>query len=209
MGNFSPKVKTYLAYSILALFLFLAYSGIETYQTVRIPGVLQRIAIVYFIATLLYLKTNQKIQLLILIVLLLGYWTLITLIPVQGIGIRNLEKVTNFASWVDSVLLKGHMWNGTKTWDPEGILSTIPAIGTGIIGLLIGQLLNSRLPKLEITKKLALLGTLLVTLGLIWNVVFPINKSLWTSSYVFYTSGLGILCLTLLYYSIDIANYKK
>lgn len=209
MGNFSPKVKTYLAYSILALFLFLAYSGIETYQTVRIPGVLQRIGIVYFIASLLYLKTNQKTQFTIGIVLLLGYWTLMTLIPVQGIGIPNLEKGTNLASWVDNVLLKGHMWNGTKTWDPEGILSTIPAIASGIIGLLIGQLLTSRLPKLEITKKLALLGTLLVTLGLIWNIVFPINKSLWTSSYVLHTSGLAILCLALLYYSIDIKNYKK
>jgi predicted acyltransferase len=209
MGNFSSKVKTYLAFGVLGILLFLAYSGIEAYQNIRIPGVLQRIAIVYFITSLLYLKTNQKTQLLIAVALLLGYWALMSLVPVPGIGAPNLDKGTNLAAWVDSILLEGHMWNGTKTWDPEGILSTIPAIASGIIGLLIGQLLNSPLPKLEITKKMGIIGFLLVVSGLVWNSVFPINKSLWTSSYVLYTSGLGVISLAVLYYIIDIANYKK
>jgi predicted acyltransferase len=209
MGNFSSKVKTYLAFGILGILLILAYSGIEAYQNVRIPGVLQRIGIVYFVISLLYLKTNQKTQLLVAAALLLGYWALMTLVPVPGIGAPNLDKGTNLAAWVDSILLEGHMWNGTKTWDPEGILSTIPAIASGIIGLLIGQLLNSPLPKLEITKKMGIIGILLVISGLIWNSVFPINKSLWTSSYVLYTSGLAVIFLAVLYYIIDIANYKK
>ncbi|MNS10428.1 hypothetical protein D3C72_419450 [compost metagenome] len=209
MGSFNSKIKTYLAFSILAIYLFLAYSGIEAYENVRLPGVLQRIGIIYFIISLLYLKTTQKTQLLVALALLLGYWGIMTLIPVPGIGISNLEKGTNLAAWVDSVVLKGHMWEATNTWDPEGILSAIPAIATGIIGMFIGQLLNRTLPKLEIAKRMGIYGAVLVSLALVWNIVFPINKSLWTSSFVLYTAGLAILSLTVFYYIIDISNYKK
>ena len=209
MGSFNPKVKTYLAVTIFAVYLFLAYSGIEAYQDVRLPGVLQRIGIVYFIISLLYLKTTQKTQLIVASTILLGYWAIMTLIPVPGIGLANLEKGTNLASWIDSILLKDHVWAVTKTWDPEGILSTIPAITSGIIGLLIGQLLNRPLPKLEIAKRMGIAGIILIILALLWSIVFPLNKSLWTSSFVLYTSGLAILSLTLFYYVIDIANYKK
>ncbi|MDI6032790.1 DUF5009 domain-containing protein [Flavobacterium sp. LB2P84] len=209
MGSFNPKVKTYLAVTIFAVYLFLAYSGIEAYQDVRLPGVLQRIGIVYFIISLLYLKTTQKTQLIVASTILLGYWAIMTLIPVPGIGLANLEKGTNLASWIDSILLKDHVWAVTKTWDPEGILSTIPAIASGIIGLLIGQLLNRPLPKLEIAKRMGIAGIILIILALLWSIVFPLNKSLWTSSFVLYTSGLAILSLTLFYYVIDIANYKK
>ncbi|MNQ24441.1 hypothetical protein D3C85_376360 [compost metagenome] len=209
MGSFNSKIKTYLAFSILAIYLFLAYSGIEAYENVRLPGVLQRIGIIYFIISLLYLKTTQKTQLLVALALLLGYWGIMTLIPVPGIGISNLEKGTNLAAWVDSVVLKGHMWEVTNTWDPEGILSAIPAIATGIIGMFIGQLLNRTLPKLEIAKRMGIYGAVLVSLALVWNIVFPINKSLWTSSFVLYTAGLAILSLTVFYYIIDISNYKK
>ncbi|MDI5949589.1 acyltransferase family protein [Flavobacterium yafengii] len=209
MGSFNPKVKTYLAVAIFAVYVFLAYSGIEAYQDVRLPGVLQRIGIVYFIISLLYLKTTQKTQLIVASTILLGYWAIMTLIPVPGIGLVNLEKGTNLASWIDSILLKDHVWAVTKTWDPEGILSTIPAIASGIIGLLIGQLLNRPLPKLEIAKRMGIAGIILIILALLWSIVFPLNKSLWTSSFVLYTSGLAILSLTLFYYVIDIANYKK
>jgi len=209
MGNFNSKLKTYLAVSIFALYLILPYSGIEAYQNVRLPGVLQRIGLVYFIISLLYLKTTQKTQLLVAVGLLLGYWALMTLVPAPGFEITNLEKGTNLAAWVDSLLLKGHMWEVTKTWDPEGILSNIPAIATGLIGLLIGQLLNSPLLKIEKAKKMAVIGILLIISGQLWNVIFPINKALWTSSYVLYTAGLATLVLSILYYCIDIANYKK
>jgi predicted acyltransferase len=209
MGSFNSKIKNYLAFSILAIYLFLAYSGIEAYENVRLPGVLQRIGIIYFIISLLYLKTTQKTQLLVALALLLGYWGLMTLVPVPGIGISNLEKGTNLAAWVDSVVLKGHMWEVTNTWDPEGILSAIPAIATGIIGMFIGQLLNRTLPKLEIAKRMAIYGAVLVSVALVWNIVFPINKSLWSSSFVLYTAGLAILSLTVFYYIIDISNYKK
>ncbi|REH01214.1 acyltransferase family protein [Flavobacterium aquicola] len=209
MGNFDAKLKTYLAISIFIIYMILAYSGIESYQSVRLPGVLQRIGIVYFIASLLYLKTTQQTQILVTIGILLSYWAIMTLIPAPGFEITNLEKGTNLAAWVDSILLKGHMWESTKTWDPEGVLSTIPSIATGMIGLLIGQLLNSALLKTEKFKKILLIGVILIILGQIWNIVFPINKALWTSSYVLYTAGLATFTISLLYYVIDIADYKK
>ncbi|MBS7233254.1 DUF5009 domain-containing protein [Flavobacterium psychroterrae] len=209
MGSFSSKVKNILAFSILIIYLFLAYSGIESYQDVRLPGVLQRIAIVYFVVSLLYLKTSQKTQIITGIVLLVGYWAIMTLIPVPGIGEANLEKGTNLAAWVDSIFLKGHMYRGTVTWDPEGILSTIPSIVNGIIGLLIGQILQREITKTQKATKIAIAGIALIIAGLLWNIVFPINKSIWTSSYVLYTTGLAATFLALLYYIIDIADYKK
>lgn len=209
MGDFNAKLKTYLAVAIFIIYLALAYSGIEAYKNVRLPGVLQHIGIVYFVASLLYLKTNQKTQLLVAIGILLGYWAMMTLIPAPGFEITNLEKGTNLAAWVDNTLLKGHLWESSITWDPEGILSTIPAIATGIIGLLIGQLLNSSLLKIEKAKKMIIIGISLIALGQLWNIVFPINKALWTSSFVIYTAGLATLVLSILYYFIDIADYKK
>lgn len=209
MGNFSSKVKNILAFSILFIYLFLAYSGIEAYQSVRLPGVLQRIGIVYFVVSLLYLKTSKKTQIITGVLLLLGYWAIMTLIPVPGIGEANLEKGTNLASWLDSVLLKGHMYRETITWDPEGILSTLPSIVNGIIGLLIGQILQREITKTQKASKIAIAGVALIIAGLIWSIVFPINKSLWTSSYVLYTTGLAATSLAILYYIIDIADYKK
>ncbi|OXB00011.1 acyltransferase family protein [Flavobacterium pectinovorum] len=209
MGSFNSKVKNILAFSILFIYLFLAYSGIEAYHDVRLPGVLQRIAIVYFVVSLLYLKTSQKTQIITGAVLLLGYWALMTLIPVPGVGFANLEKGTNLAAWLDSVLLKGHMYRGTVTWDPEGILSTIPSIVNGIIGLLIGQILMREISKTQKATKIAIAGIALIIAGLLWNIVFPINKSIWTSSYVLYTTGLAATFLSILYYVIDIADYKK
>lgn len=209
MGNFSTKLKNILALSILVIYLVLAYGGFEAYQDVRLPGVLQRIAIVYFVVSLLYLKTSKKTQIITGIVLLLGYWAMMTLIPVPGIGEANLEKGTNLASWLDSILLKGHMYRATLTWDPEGVLSTLPSIVNGIIGLLIGQLLQSEITKPQKAQKMAIAGVALIIGGLLWNIVFPLNKALWSSSYVLYTTGLATTVLSILYYTIDIAEYKK
>ncbi|MBP1225114.1 acyltransferase family protein [Flavobacterium sp. 1355] len=209
MGSFSSKLKNILAFSILFIYLILAYSGIEAYHDVRLPGVLQRIAVVYFVISLLYLKTSQRTQIITGALLLIGYWAVMTLIPVPGIGEANLDKGTNLASWLDSILLKGHMYSGTITWDPEGVLSTIPSIVNGIIGLLIGQLLQQKTAKSNIAKKMAMTGIALIIGGLLWNIVFPINKSIWTSSYVLYTTGLATTTLSILYYLIDIAEYQK
>ena len=209
LGNFTTKVKTILAFSVLGILLFLAYSGIESYQDVRIPGVLQRIAIVYFFSSVLYLKSTIRTQIIVAVLLLLGYWALMALVPVPGFGTANFEKGTNLSAYIDNLCLKNHMYSQTKTWDPEGILNTIPAVASGIIGIFIGQLLNSNITKIEIVKKICLYGFGLIVLGLIWNLKFPINKSLWSSSYVIYTAGLATLILCALYFITEIANYKK
>jgi predicted acyltransferase len=209
LGNFKPKIKLSLVLTLFFIFIFLAFSGITAYSEVRLPGVLQRIGIVYFFTSLIYLKTEIKDQVIIVVLLLVGYWASMTLIPVPNFGPANLNKGTNLAAWIDNLLLKNHLWSFSKTWDPEGILSTIPAIANGIIGLLIGQLLNSSLAKKEKALKMFGIGLALVISGLIWNEFFPFNKSLWTSSFVLYTAGFATLFLTIFYYAIDIKGYKN
>lgn len=209
LGNFSLKTKTYLVFVIFAILILLAYSPIKGFQEVRLPGVLQRIAIVYFLISILYLKSNLKTQLVVAASIIFIYWMLMAFVPVPEFGPANFEKNTNLAAWLDNLVLKGHLWSVSKTWDPEGILSTLPAITTGIFGMFIGQLLNLPIPKIQIVKKTVIVGIVLIFAGLLWSFIFPINKSLWTSSYVLYTAGLATICLTLLYFVIDCANYKK
>jgi predicted acyltransferase len=198
---------------IAALFIFivmivLAFGGFEAFQNVRIPGVLQRIAVVYFIVSMLYLRTSPQTQAVVAVLLLLGYWAVMTLIPVPGVGEANFEKGTNLAAWVDNLLLPGHLLASSKTWDPEGILSTIPAIATGIAGLLTGTLLKGDLPKNQKATYLIIAGISGVLIGWLWNFVFPVNKALWTSSFVLYAGGWALVCLAVLYYFIDVKGYS-
>ncbi|WP_316633035.1 DUF5009 domain-containing protein [uncultured Flavobacterium sp.] len=209
IGDFNLKIKTILAISLFVIFLTLAYGGHENFKDVRLPGVLQRIGIVYFFVSIIYLKTTVKTQIILSGLILFGYWAIMTLVPVPGIGHSNLEPVTNLASWLDSILLKDHMYIATKTWDPEGVLSTLPVIANGLIGLLIGQLLLKPLPKLQIAKKMGIISIILILSGLLWSVFFPINKALWTSSYVLFTAGIALLLLTLIYYIVDVLKHKK
>ncbi|MEZ7499585.1 DUF5009 domain-containing protein [Flavobacterium sp. Arc3] len=209
LGNFNPKVKLLLAVSIFTILLFLAYSGIESFNDVRLPGVLQRIGIVYLIATVIYLKTELETQIGITIALLIGYWALLTIVPVPGIGTANYNEGTNLSSWLDSFLLEGHMYGATKTWDPEGILSTLPAIATALIGLIIGKLILTNESKIKIIKKMAAIAFVLTTTGLLWSFVFPLNKSLWTSSYVLYSAGIALFILAVLHYITEVKGAKK
>jgi predicted acyltransferase len=125
---------------IFALGLLLNLFPEFNFAELRIPGVLQRIAIVYLASALIFLSTDWKAQLKIAAALLVGYWLAMMLIPVPGLGAGVLEPGQNLAAWIDSMLMPGKMWQGT--WDPEGILSTLPAIATGISGMLAGQLLK-------------------------------------------------------------------
>lgn len=183
----------------------------EAFQTVRIPGVLQRIAVVFFITAVIFIKTNPKTQLRLLIGILIAYWAMMTLIPVPGVGYANLEKETNLGAWLDrSLLTEAHLWRSAKTWDPEGILSTLPAIGTGLFGVLVGTWLKrkDREESVKISWMFSI-GILTVILGLIWDLCFPINKALWTSSFVLYAGGLATIGLALCYWLIDVQGYKK
>ena len=198
----SRTIKIYL----LGLFLWL-WPDFD-FGAIRWVGVLQRISVVFFVCALLYLNTNWKTQIKIAGAILVSYWIIMAYIPVPGIGTPDLagpEK--NWAHWLDSVLLPGVMWQ--KTWDPEGILSTFPSIVSGITGMLIGKLI---LTVKEEDKKLVWLffiGFAMLLAGGIWNWVFPINKNIWTSSYVLYSSGFATMGLAACILIVDIMGYTK
>lgn len=188
---------------IFALGLFLSLFPSFNFETVRIPGVLQRISLVFLFCALLYFYLNWRLQALVFAGILIAYYFLMNLVPVPGIGPANLEINTNLAAWLDNKLLSGHLWVQTKTWDPEGILSTLPAIATGISGMLIGHLLTSDVAMPTRLYRLIGSGAALIVLGLCWSITFPFNKALWTSSYVLYTSGLATVLLASFYWIID------
>ncbi|CAN5463535.1 DUF5009 domain-containing protein [soil metagenome] len=178
--------------------------------TVRIPGVLQRIALVYLACSLIFLKTTTRQQLYILCGILVGYWLLMTVVPVPGVGFANLEPTTNLAAWIDrTIITPAHVYKVAKVWDPEGLLSTLPAVGTGIIGMLTGTWLRSARPVAEKIAWLFAVGCLVTLGGLIWDGFFPINKALWTSSYVLLAGGLAMIGLALCYWLIDVQNYRR
>lgn len=207
MGNYDKKYQFFGAISLFLLMLFLAFGGFEDFKAVRIPGVLQRIAIVYFIVSILYLKTKTSFQIFIGIAFLMLYWFLMGAVDVPNVGAANFEKGTNLAAWLDNYLLEGHLWAVSKTWDPEGVLSTIPAIVTGLAGMFTGKLLRSQ--SINNQNRFAILfisGIVSIILGLAWNIYFPINKALWTSSYVVYTAGIALVLLSILYYLIEIQH---
>lgn len=195
----------------LSLFPKVFTEPLEAFKTVRIPGVLQRIAVVFFISAVIYIKTSRKTQFWIFVSLLIGYWLMMTLIPVPGVGYANLEKETNLGAWLDRLVLgEAHLWKSSKTWDPEGILGTIPATATGLFGVLIGTWLKrkDREDSIKVSWMFSI-GLLATILGLIWDLFFPINKALWTSSYVLYAGGLATLGLALFYWLIDVQGYRK
>jgi len=196
--------------TLFLLGLFLNFFPKFDISTVRIPGVLQRIALVYLACSMLFLKTTPRQQLWILFSILVGYWLLLTVVPVPGIGYANLEPETNLAAWIDRIVLTpAHVYKPARVWDPEGILSTLPAIGTGTIGLLVGQWLRSGRAATEKVAWLFAAGCLATLAGLVWNGFFPINKALWTSSYVLLAGGLAMLGLALCYWLIDVKQYRR
>ncbi|OAQ39328.1 N-acetylglucosamine transporter [Pedobacter psychrophilus] len=177
----------------------------------RIPGVLQRIAIVYFVCALLFLKVKQEKLFTIFIIILIAYWLMMILIPVPDFGEANLGKETNLGAWLDRFLLtENHLWINSKTWDPEGILGTLPSIASGLFGILMGKIFKSK-QKTEENKVVWLFvyGFIAFLFGLAWDLFFPINKSLWTSSYVLYAGGLASISLALLYWIIDVKGFSR
>ena len=179
-------------------------------ETVRIPGVLARISWVFLVYGLLFLKTTRRQQIGLLAFCLIIYNVLLQVVPVPGYGAANLEAGTNLGAWLDRLVFsESHLWKSSRTWDPEGLLGTLPAIGTGLLGMLTAQWLRRK--DVEPATRVAWLfvaGGAAVLLGLVWNGWFPINKSLWTSSYVLYTGGLAMMSLAALYWLTDVQNYR-
>ncbi|MGE5405074.1 MAG: acyltransferase family protein [Candidatus Saccharibacteria bacterium] len=180
---------------------------------IRIMGVLQRIAICYFFASMLILYTKPKTQAIITGMILLGYWAIMRFVPVPGYGPGVWTEQHNLAKYIDNLLLPGRLFY--DTWDPEGLLTTIPAIATCILGVLSGYWLKATdwmtgqtLDEKQRAAYLFLAGLVLVVLSLVVNPIFPINKNLWTSSFVLLTGGLSAILLAGSYWVIDIEGFR-
>ena len=180
------------------------------YAHLRIPGVLQRIAIAYLFAAMIYLYTSTRGQSVAIAALLLGYWALQTLVPVPGGYAGVLAPGQDLGAYIDrAIFTSSHVWREAQTWDPEGLLSTLPAIGTALLGGLAGTWIRGKRGQLEIVSGLFIAGAVLMALGGMWGWVFPINKSLWTSSYVLFTAGFACQFLALCYWLIDVKGYQR
>lgn len=179
--------------------------------TLRIPGVLQRIAVCYLAASFIFLKTRVKGQTAWILSLLASYWLLVKLIPVPGYGAGLIEPKGNLVGYIDSALLAGHTWVYAPApgFDPEGILSTLPALATTLIGVVAGQWIRSERPGPEKTSWMFVVGMSMAGLGLLLDMWLPLNKNMWTSSYVVYTGGWGLMCLGFLYWLVDVKGYAK
>src|ERR1700691_2865152 len=184
---------------------------------VRIPGVLQRIGICYFAASILYLYVRPRTRAWIAAALLIGYWILMRFVPVPRLGVPGrdmpfLHPDANLGAYLDRRFLL-HLWGSSSrlyeiTRDPEGLLSTLPAIATALLGVFTGEWLRSnRSPKNKALGMLAF-GVIGLILGETWGIWFPINKNLWTSSFVLFTAGFGLICLALCYWATDIKRWR-
>ena len=191
---------------IFAFGMFLAGFPYFHLSTIRIPGVLQRIAVCFCIASFIMLHTNVRGQVYWLLGLLASYWLIMMYLPVPGAG--SYEKGNNFAAYIDSLVLDGHMWSVSKTWDPEGTISTIPAVATTLFGMLTGHWLRSKRSPEEKTAWMFVAGNLLLLLGAILDIWQPISKSIWTSSYSIFMAGWALVCLACFYFLIDVKGYK-
>lgn len=186
----------------------------ERFANLRFAGVLQRIGVVYLITGLLAVRTTLKQQIVLIIVLLAGYWAIMTLVPVPDSGIPGAllldQPSRTLAAYTDRLLLgEKHIWKSSRTWDPEGPLSTIPAIATGMLGLLAGKWLQTKRSLAERLAGLFGAGALLAVSGLMWHWVFPINKNLWTSSYVLFTAGMAAMTLATCLWLIDSLGVRR
>ncbi|HEX8354516.1 MAG TPA: heparan-alpha-glucosaminide N-acetyltransferase domain-containing protein [Pyrinomonadaceae bacterium] len=195
---------------IFALGLFLAGFPSFDLSTIRIPGVLQRIAVCYLCAALIFLHTDWRKQLYVVAALLLGYWALMTLVPVPGYGPGDLDsKEWNLAAYVDRAVFGRHVWSQAKVYDPEGILSTLGALATTLAGVLTGHLLRSRRGDFEKVSAMFVAGAAAIVAGWAWDSWLPVNKALWTSSYVLLTAGMALQLLAVCYWLIDLKGRRR
>ncbi len=181
------------------------------FEHLRFPGVLQRIGVVYFICTVIYIKTSQKTRDWLFAILLIGYYIVMVYLPVPDTGHASLDPATNMGAWLDRLVFStNHLWAESHTWDPEGLLGTLPAIATGLFGIRVGSWLKrkDKEDKVKVIRMVAF-GVVSVIVGLLWGMVFPINKALWSSSFVLYTGGWATIGLAACYWVIDVKGYKR
>ncbi len=191
----------------LGLFLgafTISFPFIVPFEEIRFPGVLQRIGVVFFAASVLYLNFNWKVLAGIAAAILLGYWVWMGFVPIEGQAPTFERAANNWANYIDLNVFGTHMWQ--EDYDPEGLLSTFPAIVTSLLGIFTGLLLVGDRP--DKVKGMVFLGVGMLLLGHLWDLVFPINKALWTSSFVLVTAGWANLLLALIYYLTDVRGMR-
>ena len=176
------------------------------FAEMRWPGVLQRIGLVYLVAAGLYLWFAAKGRWAWTGGLLLGYWAAMMLVPVPGYGAGDLSPDGNLGAYLDRLIMDGHLSQGM--WDPEGLLSSLPAVATSLLGIFTGEWLLSDRDTKALTRGMLVAGVVLTLVGLAWGLVFPINKKIWTSSYVVFTAGTALLLLGALYWTIDVKRWR-
>ncbi len=194
---------------LFTLGLFMNTYPIFHLSTLRYPGVLQRIALCYLAASLITLKLDSRYRAYSLVGLLASYWLLMRFYPVPGLGMGVLEPGSNFAAYVDSLLLSGHMWTHYETWDPEGLVSTLPAIATTLFGVLTGSWLRSDCSSGKKSIPMLVSGILLIFTGLVLSPLMPINKNIWTSTFTIFMAGIALTGSALFYWIIDVKGYKR
>ena len=211
-GTSKSRLMAQVARRAAVLFVFglavYAYPNFDL-GTQRILGVLQRIAICYLIAAAIYLFTGVRGQILWIVGLFAAYWMMMTLIPVPGYGPGRLDVEGNFAHYIDRLVLGAHNYANTRTWDPEGVVSTLPAIATALFGVLAGQILRLRRGLAERTTWLFVAGTVLLAAGLICTAWLPINKKLWTDSFALFMAGLDFIVFAIFAWFIDGLGWHK
>jgi predicted acyltransferase len=185
-----------------------ALTSFDGFAGLRVPGVLQRIALCYLAASMVSLATGPRGQIAILVGLLAGYWALLELVPVPGVGAGHLDPESNLAAYVDRRIFgEGHLYR--KTWDPEGLLSTLPAIATTLFGVLAGRWLFGKRPSRQTTFGLIAAGALAVALGELMSHWMPINKNLWTSSFATFTAGMALMLFGFFFWLIDVREVRR
>jgi predicted acyltransferase len=170
-------------------------------ESLRIPGVLQRISLVYLAALWLHLKLSGRGVAAVAAAILTGYWLLFAYVPVPGLGRPSLDFEHNLEGWLDQFLLRGHIWEYDTTWDPEGLLSTFPCVALALFGVLAGRWIREK-KRLE-PWRVFLIGLAMHCGGMLWNEWFPINKLITTSSFVLFVGGVGIMLTVVVHMLLD------
>jgi predicted acyltransferase len=194
---------------ILYLLGFIYYGGIsEHWEDVRWLGILQRIALCYLFVSLMFLNLDLRGMIAACVALLAGYWALMTFVPVPGIGAGSFAPDANLANWIDAHYLPGHLWDETR--DPEGLLSTLPAIASCLFGVFAGLLLHDvRVPAERKSLWLIGAGIVLLAAGYLWALQFPIIKAIWTSSFVLVTAGWSAILLGAVHQVVDVWGVRR
>ena len=208
MAEREGKLTAHLRVLRRSLLLFVLgliyYGGVShLWPEIRLLGVLQRIALCYLFASLLFLNLSARGLIVAFVAILMGYWGLLSFVPVPGTGTGSFEQDANLANWIDAQYLPGMLWNGT--WDPEGLLSTLPAIGTCLLGVFAGLALrHERLTPAQRSFGFIGAGLVMIAAGYLWSVQFPVIKGIWTSSFVLVTGGWSLLLLGVAHQVMDV-----